>query len=918
MRQCLPLQPISIISALLRATDLRFLLILATGLFWLLPAPAQTYPRARLEVLTPPGAQAGTTVEVALKGTDLDEIKALYFSDARIKAEMVPPPEPKIDPKTKKPLPNQPPPPMKFKVTVPGDVPVGVYDARAIGRWGISNPRAFAVGDLKEIEEKEPNNDVAQAQKVEMNTTINGIISAPTDVDYFSFAAKKGQRVVVHCAASEIDSKLNPLIEVYSARGRLVDFNRNYQDQNAVADCVIPEDGDYLIRLCQFAYIGGGVDHFYRLTITTGPWIDAAYPPVVEPGKQTSVTLYGRNLPGGQPDPTVTLNGRPLEKAVVQVNPPVGAMAEPGLSFSGMLLPRSGTLNGFEYRVKGPTGLSNPVLLTYTRDPVVLDNGNNHQAEEMRGLPFVNAVGGYPGALVPYMSPKGQNVTVPCTICGKLEQMGDRDWYTFNAKKGDVYIVEGIADRLGLPVNLFFQIRRAYKGQQLATIDSDPEVPDVLGQFAVFNKDPKGRFVVPEDGTYQVMVSSYTARPGSGPRLTYRLNIRKEQPGFRLILVANDNANAGAFLLHKGGCQVMNVVVVREDGFDGEILLEADGLPKGVTCQPQVIGPKLHEAALIVESAADAADAEGPITVKGTATINGQKVARAAQSGVLVWPVPNGIPAISRLSRSTCLAVRDKGVYTLSTETKELTVPVGGQVDIKVKAQRLLPSFKEQIQLVRVAAPAGPNGKFVNVPQVNIAPGKDLADVKFQIPGNTPTGTYTLAFQGRAKFNYVDPKDAKKKKNVDVHETTPPIKITVYNQVAELTVANPKMTVKAGEQVDVTVKVKRLYDYKGEFQVQLVIPPGIAGIGAVQGKIPAGADEVKLTLKTAKNATVSTNPNYTVKATAKVGNVNLNQETKFELTVTKATAANVPTAAHAIRVAGLSDVRIPAAVMTRW
>ena len=104
------------------------------------------------------------------------------------------------------------------------------------------------------------------------------------------------------------------------------------------------------------------------------------------------------------------------------------------------------------------------------------------------------------------------------------------------------------------------------------------------------------------------------------------------------------------------------------------------------------------------------------------------------------------------------------------------------------------------------------------------------------------------------------------------------------------------MTVKAGEQVDVVVKVQRMNDFKGEFDVQVVIPSGFAGVTPVQAKIPATASEVKLTLKTAKNATVASNPNFAVKATAKVGNVTLNHETKFELTVTKATAANGPSA----------------------
>ena len=152
----------------------------------------------------------------------------------------------------------------------------------------------------------------------------------------------------------------------------------------------------------------------------------------------------------------------------------------------------------------------------------------------------------------------------------------------------------------------------------------------------------------------------------------------------------------------------MTVALIREDGFDGEILLEAEGLPAGVACAPQVIGPKLTEAALVFQAAADAPDGEATITIKGTATINGQKVVRAAQAGRLVGPPPTTSRPSAGWPGPVCLAVRDKGVYTLDTDVKELAVPVGGSVAVKVKANRQLPDFKDQIQLARLAAPAAP------------------------------------------------------------------------------------------------------------------------------------------------------------------------------------------------------------------
>ena len=62
------------------------------------------------------------------------------------------------------------------------------------------------------------------------------------------------------------------------------------------------------------------------------------FPPVVEPGKPAQVTLYGRNLPGGTPEPGASVDGRPLEKLTVTVNAP----ARPGtrLTFRGHVEPR--------------------------------------------------------------------------------------------------------------------------------------------------------------------------------------------------------------------------------------------------------------------------------------------------------------------------------------------------------------------------------------------------------------------------------------------------------------------------------------------------------------------------------------------------------------------------------------------------
>ena len=142
------------------------------------PPPPPGLPSPRIQGVFPPGAKASPqprvhlfgvalnlNTQVTVTGTDLDEPEKLLFSHPGIKGEYVGPKQPVPDPKTKDlPAPKSNPGPSKFRVTVDARVPPGTYDVRFVGKWGVSNPRAFVVGNLNEVNEKEPNNDVPEAR----------------------------------------------------------------------------------------------------------------------------------------------------------------------------------------------------------------------------------------------------------------------------------------------------------------------------------------------------------------------------------------------------------------------------------------------------------------------------------------------------------------------------------------------------------------------------------------------------------------------------------------------------------------------------------------------------------------------------------------------------------------------------------
>src|SRR5207247_1334720 len=230
--------------------------------------PGQPAQAPRLYQVLPGGGQLGTNFEVVVSGQDLEQATGLLFSEPGITAELIGPTSPPtVDPKAKLPKgPQQS--SYKFRVAVPAKTRLGMHDVRVVTPLGVTNPRAFVVGDLKEFVEQEPNNNVDQMQRVPLNSTVSGVIASPVDVDYYVFAGKKGQRVVVSCLTSSIDSKLPATIELFGADGGSpLGSNRNYSHNDALLDAVLPGDGDYYVRVASFTYTLGGPDYFYRLTI---------------------------------------------------------------------------------------------------------------------------------------------------------------------------------------------------------------------------------------------------------------------------------------------------------------------------------------------------------------------------------------------------------------------------------------------------------------------------------------------------------------------------------------------------------------------------------------------------------------------------------------------------------------------------
>ena len=196
------------------------------ALLAVLDTSAQQLPRARMNSIFPAGGQQGATMEAAIAGGDLEEAKQLFFSHPGIKAV------PKKDDNGKV-VANQ------YAITIAKNVPVGIYDVQAGGgRFGISNVRAFAVGDLPEAKST-AGTSTDKAMEIKVGTTVNGQAVA-RNYSFFKFPLKKGQRILVECQATAIDSKMAPVLVLKGANELELERNRFGKP----LDFTAPADGE--------------------------------------------------------------------------------------------------------------------------------------------------------------------------------------------------------------------------------------------------------------------------------------------------------------------------------------------------------------------------------------------------------------------------------------------------------------------------------------------------------------------------------------------------------------------------------------------------------------------------------------------------------------------------------------------------
>ncbi|MBI3862797.1 MAG: hypothetical protein HY290_12980, partial [Planctomycetia bacterium] len=550
----------------------------------------------------------------------------------------------------------------------------------------------------------------------------------------------------------------------------------------------------------------GSPEHYYRLDIDTGQRVAFAVPAVVERGKSSRVTLFGWNLVNRAEAASSQLAS---EFDQVEIEIPA-TVAQPTWPLPVRLAPAQAEFSGFAYHLSGSHAA---IAMGVSDVPVVTDRTDNHSPQA------------------------AQLLTCPCEISGRLALEDERDWYAFEARRGEVLHIEGLAERIGSPLDLDISICDAANGQKLAQF-SDSVGGNTGSAFAASHFDPTGRWVAPADGLFQIVMRNLGGGLPDDPRRVYRLSVRREESEYQVVALPHSDGPAG-LNVRRGGRELLDLVAFRRRGFAGPIRVTARDLPAGVECPDVWIGQGVDRALLVVSAQSSAPNALGKLQLESIAGSGAQpadlKDRRPVRAGTIVR---SGAPGgWGRMTSEIPLAVAGEAPVHLSANGHEtlnhhlygnlqVKHSPGGILDVAVDVERRQPEHSAPVKLIA----AGLSEAVTNQTAI-ISAGQSRGYLSFYLPPNLPLGPYSLVVKGETTV----PGAESKLETVVVYSN--PVTFEVESE-AFLVEVDPFAPTRArrGETLQVRYAAQRRNGFIGKMHTELAAPGRVTVIPGLRGR----------------------------------------------------------------------------------
>jgi Bacterial pre-peptidase C-terminal domain len=542
----------------------RALLFGMFGAFAVHPSFAETsYPM--IMAVRPVAVQAGKTCECEFESRyNLHGAYKVLVTGTGVIGEVDPPAaaKPGEKPATTKPQVGR----LKVRFKTDSDALPGMRDVRLLTPQGASTLGQIVVVRDPIIVEAPNNNTLKTAQPITLPAAICGALEAAEDVDFFKFNVAAGTALTFHVWCHRLADRIHdlqviadPILILRDGNGIELASNDNYYAADPLLHYKFAKAGDYYLEVRDVRYAGSPT-WTYCIEINDRPFVTHVLPLRATPGTTTKLRLVGFNLP---PDATAELT--------LPANEPEGL---------------------HRYAVSlGKDQKTNPVNVVVSK------------------LPEVREAPGDKSTLA-----KAQPIPVPCGISGCMDASGDTDCYAFDAKKGERFTFDVLAQRHGSHLDSVLRILGP-KGDKL--IENDDHEERKSG-YSGFNQHADSRiesWLAPAEGRYIVQIRDVHQR--GGPTFGYFLQATRSQPTFVM------DTDTDKTCLAPGTRGVIHVRLTRKDGFSGEVQLAIDGLPPGVTATCGRILATSTDGCIILQAAPEAKPTGANVHITGTNMVPG-------------------------------------------------------------------------------------------------------------------------------------------------------------------------------------------------------------------------------------------------------------------------------------------------------
>ncbi len=771
---------------------------------------------AELTSVFPFACQAGESVEVTLNGSNLETATQLFFAPPGLQSQH---------------LENN-----RFRVTVDGQTGIHDRDVWCVTAKAMTNPRRFVVTRSSVIVEDPKNDSSETAQQITVPSFVCARFEKAADIDWYRFAGKRGQRVTIECRSRTLDGLAEPVVTVVDPDGIEV-VHSTGQRREPIVSLELLVTGEYTLQVHERAYRQN--DHsLYSISISDQPWLLATYPSLLQRGKKTLVTLYGFQLPDGKS----VANSEPI--GIVSIQREIVA-PQSSDSDNGQWTDSSGAVRqGFRFSLPNIEGCVNFGL---TREEVTAESEPDNDRIET-----------------------AQPISIPARINGRFLKKGDIDWFTFSAKKGETLWFEAFGERIGRMMDLDISIHDA-SGKPITTFKDFAAPKGFPATFPVGSLDCTQSWKVPADGDYRMIVRDLYGGSVAGLDRTYELSIRRPRPGFQLFARPIESNGLAGVTIPRGGKAVIEIIAVRQDGFNGDIPVEPAELPNGLVVPQAWIGPSEVSTMVSIEAPAEFLPDKGSVHAIRLQSIDRSNSKLDAIRSVA--PIHKGGNAV-RLTQGLFANVGPQALFNVSMEAESHVVPAGSMLRLMVQTKTANSERNAPIQVELKSLPTG-----VKPVKKDIPIARNAGVIAMTLPAKLTPGNYSVVASAATKLTpqktEATASEKKAAKPVDTNAWSNSVSFQVIKPPVSVAVKPKQVKLKRGESADIEVTIKRLDKSVGDVTLQLESGSSHSAINSKPVTLPNDKNSGTIRITALAEAVIGKLDAAAVKATLQVGDRNV-------------------------------------------